>query len=330
MNTEIAIEPTLKLSEDTQTRLCCPVCNSSLEFNQTSLKCKNSQCQAHFPVINGIPILIDETTSVFAIADYANPDNLVLKPKSKLERLSIDLVPSITLNLCGKKNYQKLTKLLQQQTEKPRVLIVGASIEGQGIQPLLSAANFDLVEVDVAFGERIGAICDLHSLPFADETFDAVVVQAVLEHVADPFRCVEEIYRVLKPNAIVYAETPFIAQVHLGKYDFTRFTPLGHRRLFRKFDEIISGLAGGPGVALAWTYQYFLLSFVKHSISRAVVKVFARLTSFWLIYFDYLLVNQPGSYDAAFGCYFLGRKSDRVLSDRELLKQYKGTQTSSF
>ncbi|MGL5804130.1 MAG: methyltransferase domain-containing protein [Xenococcaceae cyanobacterium] len=330
MNTEIDIKPSLKLSTQTQNILCCPICNSSLQWSSEHLNCTNSQCRTSFPVVNKIPILINEDKSVFAIADYTDTDNLLLKPKSKLERLLIDLVPSITLNLSSQKNFQKFVALLQKQNQKPRVLVVGASIEGQGIEPLLSAKDLELVEVDVAFGDRVGAICDLHNLPFADESFDGVVVQAVLEHVADPFRCVEEIYRVLKPNALVYAETPFIAQVHLGKYDFTRFTHLGHRRLFRKFDEVESGVACGPGVALAWSYQYFLLSFVNSKIARALVKVFARITSFWLIYFDYFLANKPGSYDAALGYYFIGTKSEKVLSDRELLKLYRGTQYSSF
>jgi uncharacterized protein YbaR (Trm112 family) len=330
MNTSIEIKPNLKLSQNTQDILCCPICNSPLQFEKESLDCKNTQCRASFPVVNEIPILINEKNSVFAIADYTDTDNLLLKPKSKVERLLIDLVPSINLNLCSKKNYQQFVELLHKQNPKPRVLIVGASTIGQGIEPLLSDKNIELVEVDVTFGDRVGTICDLHNLPFADESFDGVVAQAVLEHVADPFRCAEEIYRVLKPNALVYAETPFIAQVHLGKYDFTRFTHLGHRRLFRKFEEIESGIACGPGVALAWSYQYFLLSFVSNKISRALVKVFARVTSFWLIYLDYLLAKKPGSYDAASGYYFMGAKSEKILSDRELIELYRGTQFSSF
>ena len=53
----------------------------------------------------------------------------------------------------------------------------------------------------------------------------------------------KEIYRVLKSDGIVYIETPFMQQVHGGKYDFTRFTYLGHRRLFARFQEIESGIS---------------------------------------------------------------------------------------
>ena len=65
----------------------------------------------------------------------------------------------------------------------------------------------------------------------------------------------------LKGRGVVYAETPFMQQVHMGPYDFTRFTHSGHRRLFRRFEEVESGAVCGPGMALAWAYQYFLLSF---------------------------------------------------------------------
>jgi len=81
----------------------------------------------------------------------------------------------------------------------------------------------------------------MHTIFFDASSFDGVIIQAVLEHVVEPNHCVEEIHRVLKENGLVYSETPFMQQVHLGRYDFTRFTHLGHRRLFRKFKEICGG-----------------------------------------------------------------------------------------
>ena len=181
-----------------------------------------------------------------------------------------------------------------------------------------------LVETDVSFGPRTTLISDGHNIPFEDDVFDGVVVQAVLEHVVDPFRCVDEIYRVLKQNGLVYAETPFMQQVHMGKYDFTRFTHLGHRRLFRKFEEIDSGPVSGPGMALAWAYKYFILSFVTSKRARRFFSFIAHITSFYLKYFDSYLIDKPGTYDAASGFYFIGRKSHLILSDRELIKLYRG------
>lgn len=107
-----------------------------------------------------------------------------------------------------------------------------------------------LINVDPAPTSSAEIFCDGHDLPFRDGTFDAVIVQAVLEHVLDPHRCVAEIHRVLQPDGLVYSETPFMQQVHMKGVDFTRYTHVGHRRLFREFAELESGVVAGPGTAL--------------------------------------------------------------------------------
>jgi SAM-dependent methyltransferase len=180
----------------------------------------------------------------------------------------------------------------------------------------------------VTFGSLTSLICDAHDIPFADGCFDGVIVQAVLEHVMDPGRCVEEIHRVLGDNGLVYAETPFIQQIHMGRYDFTRYTHSGHRRLFRRFEEIDSGPVGGPGMALAWSYQYFLLSFASSRPLRGLLRAFSQLTSFPLKYVDRLLIDKPGAVDAASGFFFLGRKNGTTFSDRELVQYYRGALSS--
>lgn len=45
---------------------------------------------------------------------------------------------------------------------------------------------------------------DIQTLPFADETFDAVTCLDILEHVDDPKRVLSEIQRVLKPNGFFF------------------------------------------------------------------------------------------------------------------------------
>lgn len=330
MDTQLKTNTNLKLTESTQRLLRCPVCRSNLELVNSQLECRDTQCKTYFPIIDDIPILINESSSVFSIGDFLARESTTLKPKSKVERFIVNLMPGIILNLKGKANYQEFTELLIKQNENPKILIIGGSVVGQGMEALFSVPSIELIETDVAFGPRISVICDAHNIPFDNGSFDGVIIQAVLEHVVEPSYCVEEIHRVLKDNGLVYAETPFMQQVHLGKYDFTRFTHLGHRRLFRKFEEICSGPVCGPGMALCWSYQYFLLSFVKVPAARAFVKLFARITSFWLKYFDYYLINKPGTFDAASGYYFMGTKSARVLTDRELLTLYRGTQSSSF
>ena len=301
----------------------CVHCHDSVERNGgTSFEC---QCGHSYPIVNNIPILLNETNSVFRTASYKNQAPRTGGKGTAGLHSVLNALPSLTLNLSAERLYAKFFDSLP----KPAVvLIVGGGIAGKGLVPHLEAPDIQFVETDVYFGDRNQVICDGHDLPFADNSVDGVIIQAVLEHVLDPPQCVAEIHRVLKPNGVVYAEIPFMQQVHAGKYDFTRYTHLGFRRLFRMFDELDSGMSSGPGSAMAWAYQYLLLSFVRGSLMRGVMRGFARLTGFWLKYLDLLVKDSPGSLDAACGVYFMGTKAEKPLSDHDLLAGYRGASTS--
>jgi SAM-dependent methyltransferase len=279
-------------------------------------------------LVDGVPVLVDDARSVFSTDDFVRRRDTTFRSargtvEKALHRV-LDLAPTISSSLGSDRNYRRFGELLLALTPAPRLLVVGGSIQGQGMEALAANPAFDLVASDVSFGPLTALICDAHQIPFDDGTFDGVVVQAVLEHVVDPTQCVSEIHRVLKTGGAVYAETPFMQQVHMGPYDFTRFTHSGHRRLFREFEEVASGPVGGPGMALAWSYQYFLLSFTASRPLRGLIRAFAGVTAFFLKYVDYYLINKPGALDAALGFFFIGRKRGNVLSDRDLVAYYRG------
>lgn len=316
----------MKLSAIIEDLLRCPICKARLQRSDERLLCTDSHCKTHFPIIDGIPILINENASIFSIHDYTSGHNTIFRRQenSKTRNLLRHTIPSISMNIKSKNNYKHFAKLLLNQSKAPKVLVIGGRTLGQGMKSFLTFQSIEIIESDISFGPRTMLICDAHSIPFEDGSFDGVVVQAVLEHVVDPYKCVDEIHRVLDKNGLVYAETPFIQQVHMGPYDFTRFTHIGQRRLFRKFEEIESGAVCGPGMALAWSYHHFLLSFTKSKILRKCITAFSGLTSFYLKYMDYYLINKSGTFDSASSFYFMGQKSDSILSDRELIKLYRG------
>jgi ubiquinone/menaquinone biosynthesis C-methylase UbiE/uncharacterized protein YbaR (Trm112 family) len=325
INTKQLDLSTLLFSEEVMKGLCCPSCGGVLTEEPQQLCCSQIHCKQCFPVINHVPILIDEEKSIFSMEDFVvqRPTTLNLK-ENKLKKILSQLSPNIDQNFKAKQNYRKIIDMLLSKAGASKILVIGCGNLGQGMEALTKHSSIELVETDVSWGQRTQMICDAHDLPFVNDLFDGVIIQAVLEHVVDPYRCVAEIHRVLKKDGIVYAETPFMQQVHMGCFDFTRFTHLGHRRLFRHFSEIDSGAVNGPGLALAWSYQYFLLSFAQSKLTRKLIRAFARLTAFYLKYFDYLLLNKPGAFDAAAGYYFIGQKSDSILSDKELLELYRG------
>lgn len=314
------------LSPKMQESLCCPVCKAKIIKEEDIYICTNVMCSSKFPIINGVPILINESNSIFSKSEFVEKGDLSFHKSKKYEFMKFltKTVPSISKNLMAKQNFKKFKEELFNLSSMPSVLVVGGGTLGEGIEELVDCNDLEMIETDVVFGPRTEIILDAHDIPFINNTFDGVVVQAVLEHVVNPYRCVEEIFRVLNKQGIVYSETPFMQQVHMGCHDFTRFTQLGHRRLFRKFEEIDSGIICGPGMALAWAYEYFLLSFTSSKLMRKIIRTFARFTSFYLKYFDLMLVKNPAAYDAASGFFFLGRKGEKILSDRDLVKKYKG------
>ncbi|GBE16485.1 hypothetical protein BMS3Abin15_00302 [bacterium BMS3Abin15] len=311
----------MNLSKEIRDKLRCPVTKARLEQKGDYLESQGDS-KIRYPIVDDIPVLINNENSLFSIDDFTKKRNTTFDlHENKIKKQINKMLPKIGANLKSRSNFKHMTSLLPGQA---KILVVGGSIEGKAMDTIYSKESFEVVGTDVSFGPYTKVISDGHDIPFDDQTFDCVIVQAVLEHVLDPNRCVHEIHRVLKPSGIVYAETPFMQQVHMKQYDFTRYTHLGLRRLFRQFEEIKSGACGGPGMALAWSYAYFLKSFTTSAIIRRFLNQFAAFTSFFLKYFDYYLIDKPGSYDAAAGFFFMGKKSDDILPDKELIKQFKG------
>jgi SAM-dependent methyltransferase len=278
-----------------------------------------------YPILGEIPILIDEATSAFSIGAFVEAYRRPPAKVSAMEALAQRLLPSVSRNIAARDNYRRLAETLAARPDRVRVLVIGGSIAGVGFEELFRDGRFELIETDVAFGPRTDVVCDGHDLPFKDGSFDAVVCQAVLEHVADPPRVVDEVWRVLVPDGLVYSEIPFMQQVHEGVFDFTRYTLVGHRRLYRRFEVLALGPTGGPGMSLAWSIVYFFAA--AGSVSPRLRDVFvalARLLTFWLKYLDRPLLRLPRGVDAASGTFFFGRKSESTLSDHDLVQFFGG------
>jgi SAM-dependent methyltransferase len=302
--------------------LRCPACRGTLTDQTDGLEC--DACRTPYPYVGGVPVLIHDTNSLFSIADFTNRRPTTYRPRSRLKSRVQKLLPSLSRNPQGPANTRCFLDALLQRSDFPTVLVIGAGEGGSAIAPLRDHPRVEVVASDVHIGGSTDVVLDAHDIPFADGTFDGVVAQAVLEHVVDPYRCVDEIYRVLEPDGIVMSETPFMQQVHMGAYDFTRFTPLGHRRLFRHFEQIAGGPNGGQGMVLAWSWHYFLRGFASGRRGKQAAELIARLTAFWLPIFDQVLAGRPSTWDGAKGSFFVGRKSDRTVPDRELVRLYNG------
>jgi SAM-dependent methyltransferase len=309
--------------------LRCPACKGSLEIADAALLCE--KCLAEYPIVQGVPILINDVSSVFRCSDYC-PDGNAYRgdsygkssdaTTSSLKK-AYHRFASHLLNFAISRSHldaENALKRVQERIPTPRILVIGS-----GDEKYVGPGEF--VYTDVAFSKTAGIICDAHDLPFPDEAFDLVLAVAVLEHVVDPAKCVAEIWRVLKPDRWVYAATPFLQPVHMGAYDFTRFTYLGHRRLFRYFEDEASGMALGPGAGLAWSFRCFLTSLTDNRPLQSALSLMALILSIPLKYADYMTRKHTSSLDAAAGVFFFGPKAVQPIPDREIIRLYRGGYT---
>jgi SAM-dependent methyltransferase len=82
---------------------------------------------------------------------------------------------------------------------------------------------------------------DIHALPFSNDSIDAYICLAVLEHVHNPWLGVTEMHRTLKKGGYCFAYVPFLFSYHAepGYYnDFYRFTHEGTAQLFKQFSKV--------------------------------------------------------------------------------------------
>lgn len=243
-------------------------------------------------------------------------------------RWSIDRVPKLLrsawkpVNRVAESNVRRLLSLLAG--ESPLVLVVGGGTVGNGIRAIYSDRRTRVLAFDIYGSPMTQFIADAHQIPLAGGSVDAVLAQAVLEHVLDSREVVREIHRVLRPGGLVYAETPFLQQVHAGAYDFVRYTSSGHRYLFRAFEEIAAGPIAGPGTHLLWSIDHIVRGLTRSELAGKVL----RGLLFWLRYLD-RLIPTAFTMDCASAYYFLGRRADRNLTPQEIVSYYRGAQRST-
>ena len=80
---------------------------------------------------------------------------------------------------------------------------------------------------------------DMQKLPYKTGSFDYVISDQVIEHLADPFLAISESRRVLKKNGIAIHTTCFINPIHFGPSDYWRFSSDALKILCKPFSKIV-------------------------------------------------------------------------------------------
>jgi SAM-dependent methyltransferase len=126
-------------------------------------------------------------------------------------------------------------KALKIFTEKHTVLDIGGGLRvarsnrhdsnNEWVLPYIEKVDYKVLDKVPDYNPDI--VGDIRALPLPDNSVDAIFCIAILAHVEEPHKAVDEMLRVLKPGGYLFMYTPFIYYYHPapGYYgDFFRFT----------------------------------------------------------------------------------------------------------
>jgi SAM-dependent methyltransferase len=315
------------LALDTMVRenlFICPRCNAPIRSEAGAWRCTDTSCryaEVPFPVVSGVPALVDFEHSVVDAGRLTSSQGASDVARSGINRALRALVhPSnTTAATCVARMLEVLRADAATTGRRPRVLVVGGGSRGDGLAELYAAPDVDLIAFDIYASPDVQFVADAHAIPLADGSVDGVIVQAVLQYMAEPRTVARQIHRVLRSRGIVYADSPFIQQICEGPFDFTRFTDSGQRYLFREFERIDSGSVAGAGTALRWSIDYFVRALTR---SRRLGRL-AMIGFFWLSWLDRFL-DPRHTIDGACSVFFLGRRSDVAITEADIIDYYQG------
>ncbi len=192
-----------------------------------------------------------------------------------------------------------LGKTFAQLAPNASVLDVGAG----GRRVVDNVTAFDAVAM-----KGVDVVGDIHQMPFDDNSFDCVVCTGTLEHVADPWKAIREIRRVLKPGGIVHVDVPFMQAYHADPTDYWRFTIDGLCLLCGDFTKLEAGVHIGPTCAVVWSVREWANSLSHNRYLSNMFLIPVALLTAPFKYIDYIAVRCQRAHRVASAVYFRGQK----------------------
>lgn len=140
--------------------------------------------------------------------------------------------------------------------------------------------------LNLDFETRPSMFSDVTRAPLRNQGVDCIVCTEVLEHLPDPQVCVDEIFRLLRDDGVVFASTPFFYPVHADPYDFQRFTEDGLRLLFKEFRSVEIHRMGGYVGVLGLLVELGIMGLEENSFKQKFLRWVMKWISRWLIQID--------------------------------------------
>lgn len=172
----------------------------------------------------------------------------------------------------------------------------------------------NFINLDIIAYKNVQIIANVSQLPFKNNSIDAIINIVILEHVPEPEKIVDEMYRVMKNNGVIYTHIPFMQGYHASPYDYKRWTLSGISQLHHNFSELESGVGGGPTSSLVWILTEWLALLLSFRITILYKILFIGFTLIlWPIKFiDIILIGHPLAKNIASTFYYIGRKENDI------------------
>lgn len=120
-------------------------------------------------------------------------------------------------------------------TEKLKVLHIAP--EQEFLRRFKKMDNLDYTSADL-FSPIVDVKADILDLPFADNSFDVIVCNHVLEHIVDDRKAMSELYRVMKPGGWGILQVPMKNSLEKTYEDFTITDPKERQKHFGQYDHV--------------------------------------------------------------------------------------------
>ena len=280
--------------------LACPECRGSLEDGPERLSC--ARCNATYPIRGGVPILLARDSAAVGKAGDAffhRDDSREVRARGNpLWRITNLPDPAVR-----SKRPVKTRQVFEREVMAGNGLILNL---GSGVHKQYTNPN--ILNLDIARHENVDVVGDGLRLPLAGGEFDGAVLDAVLEHVPDPFRVVAEVHRVLRPGGFVLAHAPFLYPYHGAPHDYFRYTDEGLRRVFAEFEEVECDTDHLPTRALLEILRVYAGIFADGRKRSFALRFLTAWGTLPLKFWDRYLQRKEKSHLVVAGFSYLGRK----------------------
>lgn len=275
---------------DLEKFLCCPSCKQLLQKQERTLRC--AEC--------GVSYCQKGRRFIFVSEEILLPSNSERLLKDFFKRWP--WLYNILFAVVGPALLTGITSsiFIRRFRSGERILYAGS-----GPRRLPG----DALNVDVLPFPGVDVVADLRYLPFADDTFDAVTCEQVLEHVASPHRAVAELRRVTRPGGFIHVAVPFVFPWHPSPFDYTRWTLDGLQDLFPDCAVVEKGVMAGPFSAFLAFMSVFLATILSLGIRplQVVLQYVFLVLLAPVKLFDLLYARIPGASDCAADVYIIVR-----------------------